>query len=116
MFRKITDMIRTVHLLLPECSLSAPPPPPPPPMPASSPLLSTLLHPEALSSGDSLGPPPAPPSRCLFVPAQLEPDAVIRSAVKGFVSLVRSKGVASEANEERSLIFRASLAAGGSGT
>ena len=58
-----------------------------------------------LSAQDSLGPAPAPLSPCLCVPARLEPDAVITSAVKGFVSLVGSKDAPSTANEGRSLIF-----------
>lgn len=60
-----------------------------------------------LSSPASLGPPAASLSLCLFVPAQLEPDAVITSAVKGFISRMGSKDVASAANEEMRFFFRA---------
>ena len=104
MFSKV---IRTACPLLPEAS------PPPLPLLSAPPLSTPLPSGNAFfSSRDSLGPPPAPRSPCLCVPAPLEPDAVITSAVKGFVSLVGREDAASTANGGRSLIFRASLAAG----
>lgn len=68
-----------------------------------------------LSSPASLGPPAASLSLCLFVPAQLEPDAVITSAVKGFSSRMGSKDVASTANEEMRF-FSELWAAGSAGS
>ena len=107
MFSEVTDVIRTARPLLPEFS-SFPPS-------FCSAYLPSPHHcwPEMLSAEDSLGPPPAPLSPCLCVPTRLEQDAVITSAVKDFVSLVGSKDAPSTANEGRSLIFRASLAATG---
>lgn len=91
----------------------------------SSPLLSQFSFPKSFAPltsvlhtigstgkcflpGASRGPLPAPLSPGLCVPAQLEQDAVITSAVKGFVSLKGSEDVASTANEEMSFPFRAS--------